>query len=113
MAAPDRVDRLGSEIGTVNQRLFRGSILAGAQALFAIGIILGIIAFAGSSYADDSRDQRDFQILAMLGLGLGIGGAALYLRHSLTEFLRHWLARVVYEQEHADDAGPAHQSSDG
>lgn len=99
MTATDRVDRLRTEVGTMNRRFTGGSVLAGAQLLFAAGIVLGIISFIGSSYADDSRDQRDFLILTLIGLGLCIGGAALYVRHSMTEFLRYWLARVLYEQQ--------------
>lgn len=98
----DRVARFKADMAGVNQPQQRISLLVGAQLLFGLGVLLALIAFVGSSYADDSRDQRDFIILTLLGLSLCIGGSAMYVRHSMTEFLRHWLARVLYEQQRAD-----------
>ncbi len=44
-------------------------------------------------------DQLDAIVIAILGLGITIIGAALFVRSSLTQFLRFWLARVLYEQQ--------------
>jgi hypothetical protein len=39
----------------------------------------------------------------VLGLGVTIVGAALFLRYSLGRYLRFWLLRVVYEEHTTAD----------
>jgi hypothetical protein len=70
-----------------------------------LGVILGIaglavilVSFLQSRGYSDIRDQMDALILSLFGLGLTILGATLYIRASMTRFLRYWLLRMVYEQ---------------
>jgi len=78
-------------------RLDRSLSLLGVLAAIAgLGIIL--LSFAQSRNYSSILNQMDALILSLFGLGLIIVGAALYLRGSMTRFLRYWLLRMVYEQ---------------
>ncbi len=47
--------------------------------------------------------QGDDQILALMGVAVAILGLGLFLRYSLANFLRFWLARLSYEQQAQTD----------
>jgi len=92
----------GAELGKLRAsnnsgRLDRSLSLLGVLAAIAgLGIIL--LSFAQSRNYSSILNQMDALILSLFGLGLIIVGAALYLRGSMTRFLRYWLLRMVYEQ---------------
>jgi hypothetical protein len=92
----------GAELGKLRAsnnsgRLDRSLSLLGVLAAIAgLGIIL--LGFAQSRNYSSILNQMDALILSLFGLGLVIVGAALYLRGSMTRFLRYWLLRMVYEQ---------------
>jgi hypothetical protein len=93
---------LGAELSKLRAsnnsgRLDRSLSLLGMLAVIAgLGIIL--LSFAQSRNYSSILNQMDALILSLFGLGLIIVGAALYLRGSMTRFLRYWLLRMVYEQ---------------
>ena len=64
----------------------------------AVGLVTGLVAYSQATGFDDVRDQLESLILAVFGLGLVAFGSVLYLRNSVTRFLRFWLLRVIYEQ---------------
>jgi hypothetical protein len=75
------------------------------RAVSGLGLILGIagliiilISFLQSRNYSSILNQMDALILALFGVGLVILGSALYIRASMTRFLRYWLLRMVYEQ---------------
>ena len=39
----------------------------------------------------------------MLGLALVVVGTALFVRYSMTRFMRYWLVRLVHEQRSETD----------
>ena len=47
--------------------------------------------------------QRDAIVIALIGVTVSVVGAAIFLRYSLAQFLRFWLARLIYEQQAATD----------
>jgi hypothetical protein len=70
-----------------------------------LGILLGIVGlavilvcFVQSRGYSSILNQMDALILSLFGLGLIMVGAVLYIRASMTRFLRYWLLRMVYEQ---------------
>jgi hypothetical protein len=65
-------------------------------ALFGFAVIL--VAYNQTRSATDVRDQMESLVLAVLGASAVVFGSVLYLRNSLTRFLRFWLLRMVYEQ---------------
>jgi hypothetical protein len=73
--------------------------------LAIVGLVVILICFMQSRGYSDIRNQMDSLILSMFGIGLTILGSALYIRSSMTRFLRYWLLRMVYEQR--DLAGPS------
>jgi hypothetical protein len=79
--------------------------------LAVVGLATIVVCYSQATGFDDQRDQLESLILAMFGVGLVIFGSALYLRNSLTRFLRFWLLRLIYEQrdtaQHAAAAAPA------
>lgn len=78
--------------------------LARAAALLVVtGLTLLIVAFAGTREAVTIQQQVDNLALAPLGLGVTVAGAALWLRYSLTRYLRFWLIRLIYEDRQNTD----------
>jgi hypothetical protein len=77
--------------------------------LMALGIVLGVVGYLGSHSASalyntaGPAEQRDYLIVAVIGLTLAVIGSALFLRYSLAQFLRFWLARFIYEQQAQTD----------
>jgi hypothetical protein len=71
--------------------------------LMVAGVATAVLAYFGSHGTDNALSQRDFVVVAVIGLTLAVVGAALFLRYSLAQFLRFWLARLIYEQQAQTD----------
>src|SRR5690242_4090131 len=72
-------------------------------ALMAIGVGFTVVGYFLSHTTKDVLQQNDAQVSAMIGIAITIVGAALFLRYSIAQFLRFWLARLTYEQNHQTD----------
>lgn len=66
-------------------------------ALMVLGPVLGLVAYLMSHNTSDALVQRDAIIIAVIGIAVGLNGAAVFLRYSLTGFLRFWMARQSYD----------------
>lgn len=78
-----------------NERLW---LIAG-MVLPVLGLIAILIGWWGASGTAYPAEQFPYLISGgVLGLGLIIVGAALFVRYSLTRYVRFWLIRMVYEQ---------------
>jgi hypothetical protein len=67
--------------------------------LLAIGI--GWWGASGSAYP---AEQLPYVISGgLLGVGLIVAGAALFVRYSMTRYLRFWLLRMIYEERSQTD----------
>lgn len=77
--------------------------------MMLIGIVLTVVAYLGSQGASAAyntsgpAEQRDYIIVAIMGLTISVVGAALFVRYSFASFLRFWLARLIYEQQAQTD----------
>lgn len=71
--------------------------------LMVVGIVVGIAAYLGTHASDDPLEQRDFIVSALIGVSLTVAGAALFVRYSVAQFLRFWLARLTYEHQAQTD----------
>lgn len=71
--------------------------------LMVVGVVLGITAYLGTHTSNDPLEQRDYIVVALIGVSLTIVGAALFVRYSVGQFLRFWLARLTYEHEAQTD----------
>jgi drug/metabolite transporter (DMT)-like permease len=67
------------------------------------GIVVGVVGYVLASGTDNPLDQRDAIIIALIGISVTLTGAALFVRYSLAEFLRFWMARLIHQQA---EAGP-------
>ncbi|MEV7015934.1 hypothetical protein [Streptomyces sp. NPDC093991] len=67
--------------------------------LMAVGLVLGAAAFPLAHGTDNSLAQGDALAVGLGGVAAAVVGAALFLRYSLTGFLRFWLARRSYDLE--------------
>jgi hypothetical protein len=77
--------------------------------LMVVGVALAVIAYFQSHGAEAAYNtegpatQRDAIAIALIGVSLSVVGAAVFLRYSLAQFFRFWLARLIYEQQAATD----------
>ncbi|MGW1214986.1 hypothetical protein ACWD5F_35715 [Streptomyces sp. NPDC002499] len=65
--------------------------------LMALGLVLALSAYLLSHTTQNPLDQRDALALGLGGIAATVVGAALFLRYSLTGFLRFWMARQSYD----------------
>jgi hypothetical protein len=66
-----------------------------------VGLVLLVVALAGTRQAGVVEQQLDNLALAPLGLGLTGVGCVVWLRYSLTRYLRFWLVRFIHEERAA------------
>jgi hypothetical protein len=74
-----------------------GKLMYGGLAIMVIGIAVSIIGFVISHGTTSSLTQNDAVTVAIIGVGVTVAGAAVFLRYSFAQFLRFWLARFIYE----------------
>ena len=63
-----------------------------------VGIAVTVIGFVLSHGTESALEQNDFLIVALIGIAITIAASAVYVRASLAQFLRFWMARLIYEQ---------------
>lgn len=81
----------------------------GALLLLA-GLVLGALTYPLAHASDDPLAQRDALAIGLTAVVCAVVGGVLYLRYSLTGFLRFWLARQAYDlSELGDRLTPAAQ----
>ena len=66
------------------------------------GLVITIAAYFGS-HSSSGAAQQDYIVVALIGVSLSVVGAAVFLRYSVAQFLRFWLARLIYEQQAQTD----------
>lgn len=106
-ATPDRVERFKSEIASMKLRdpstARDRQLLRLGVALMVVGVVIGVFAYALSHGTDDALQQRDAIVVALLGVSVTVAGGAVFVRYSVAQFLRFWLARLSYEQQAQTD----------
>jgi hypothetical protein len=66
--------------------------------LMVLGVVVGVVAYFLSHGTTNPLGQRDAIVVALIGVSISVTGAAVFLRYGLTQFLRFWLARMIFEQ---------------
>jgi hypothetical protein len=61
-----------------------------------VGVIIIVISWLSAQDGGTST-QLTAQVAAMIGLLVGLIGVVLWVRNSLTRYLRYWLIRLIYE----------------
>ena len=64
--------------------------------LAIVGGIIVVVAWLSGKGGNTSA-KLDSEVAAIIGLLVGLVGLALWLRNSLTRYLRYWLIRLIYE----------------
>ncbi|MFZ2606577.1 MAG: hypothetical protein WAX05_12190, partial [Candidatus Microthrix parvicella] len=72
-------------------------------ALMASAIVVVIVAYVISHSTTNPLQQRDAIVAALIGLTLAVVGAALFVRYSMAQFLRFWMARLSFDSHTATD----------
>jgi TRAP-type C4-dicarboxylate transport system permease small subunit len=81
----------------------RALLIFGAV-LLGLGVAIAIDGYSLSHAAtNDQRQQLDGITIGLIGVAVTIVGAALFVRYSVAQFLRFWLARLTYEQQAQTD----------
>jgi hypothetical protein len=111
-ASTQRVEQFKTEVagmGIKDPALARDRMLLRLGVVgMAAGVLITLIAYIAdrgipSTSATAGLEQGDYQIIALIGIAVAVVGAALFLRYSIAQFLRFWLARLIYEQQAATD----------
>jgi hypothetical protein len=104
----DRVDQFKQEIAEMRIRppedtSERVWLIAGLV-LPLLGLVAIFIGWWGASGSAYPAEQLPYVISGgILGLGLIILGAALFVRYSMTRYMRFWLLRMIYEERAQTD----------
>jgi hypothetical protein len=117
----ERINQFKAEVADMRLRDPAGGrdrlLLRLGIAGMGVGVAVAVIAYFLSHGTTNSLQQRDAIVQALIGLTIAIVGAALFLKAALANFLRFWLARLIYEQQAQTDrlVGPVdtHVSPDG
>jgi hypothetical protein len=113
MTATDtaRLDRFKAEIAEMRLKesdpAQEAKLVRLGGLLMVVGVVVGVVAYFLSHGTTNPLQQRDAIVIALVGVSVSIGGAAMFLRYGLTQFLRFWLARMIFEQSRPSD-GPDH-----
>ena len=117
----DDVANLGMKQGQSRNEKLLG--IAGGV-LLAVGVVLAIIGAVNVSGTTNAADQRAMVMSGgILGLVLVVAGGVLFLRYSITKYMRLMMLRMAFESQTASDrnaeslsrieAWSAHNSSSG
>ena len=105
----DRAEEFQEQIAAMRTKTSRGSseqvLLVIGILLMVAGIVLGLISYFSSTNTDEALDQNELIILAILGVSLSLMGVAIFLRYSISRFLRFWLLRQIYENRGKSEEG--------
>lgn len=100
---PERVEEFKAEIaqmGLPDPASARDRLsLRASGVLMAVGAVVAIVAYFIGHGTTNPLQQRDAIVIAIIGLVLAVIGSALFIRYSMAQFLRFWLARLSWEQQ--------------
>lgn len=107
MESTDRVEQFKSDIADMRIKdpaTARDMLLLRVGAVMMVaGIVITIVGYLLSHNTSDPLSQNDDQLVGMIGIAVAAVGSATFLRYSLAQFLRFWLARLIYEERTQTD----------
>ncbi|HZR14486.1 MAG TPA: hypothetical protein VFC33_14700 [Acidimicrobiia bacterium] len=109
----DRVEQFKADIADMRlkdpsiareQQLLRlGGVMLVAGLVISIASYFGSHSAAAAAGGGMGASQGDYIVVALIGVTVSVVGAALFLRYSIAQFLRFWMARLIYEQQAQTD----------
>ncbi len=104
---PDRIEQLKADIADLrvtDPSAARDQLATrlGTAAMVA-GVVLPVIAYFMSHGTTNELAQRDAIVLGLIGVALAVAGGALFLKGTLSGFLRFWLVRDLHERRAQTD----------
>jgi hypothetical protein len=66
--------------------------------LVIVGFVIAVISWWSAYDANNFADIHRSAIAAAIGVGIAIVGIVIWIRNSITRYLRYWIIRLVYEQ---------------
>jgi len=66
--------------------------------LTIVGFVVMVISWFSAKGSSEVNTILRSQIFALIGVGIAIVGIVLWVRNSLTRYMRYWIIRLVYEQ---------------
>ena len=66
--------------------------------LVVVGFVIAIISWFSAQDSSDTLVNLRSIIFAIIGVGISVVGIVIWLRNSITRYLRYWIIRLVYEQ---------------
>src|SRR3954451_18852343 len=97
---PERVEQFKEEIASM--RLRDPATARDRQLLWlgigfmVIGVLVRVYAYTLSPRPTHAMPNRDAIFIALIGVAVAVVGSALFVRYSVAQFLRFWLARLSY-----------------
>ena len=103
----ERVEQFKDEIGRmrVTEPVARNEhrwMVLGIVLLIA-GPAIGVYAYTLSHGTTLPTQQRDAIVLGLIGIAVTLVGVALFVRYSISRFLRFWLLRLSFENRAETD----------
>jgi hypothetical protein len=99
--APTRADRFAQDLAALkipDPATSRHQLwLRLGGLLLALGLVLGALTFPLAHNTENPLAQRDALAIGLAGVVSAVVGGVVYLRYSLTGFLRFWLARQAHD----------------
>ena len=73
--------------------------------LTILGFVIAFISWWSALDAgpNDALSALRSETFAIIGVGIAVVGIVIWLRNSLTRYLRYWIVRLVYEQREQTD----------
>jgi len=96
----DEVSKLKVTGGMANPERLAGKWGIG---LTIFGFVVAFISWWSAFNAGTFEDIFRSQIFALIGIGISVVGMVIWIRNSLTRYLRFWIIRLVYEQREQTD----------
>lgn len=72
--------------------------------LTVLGFVIAIIAWWSALNSSQAVTGIRSQIMGIIGAALAIVGIIIWVRNSITRYLRYWIIRLVYEEREQTDA---------
>jgi hypothetical protein len=66
--------------------------------LTILGFVVAVISWWSGLDGKDALSVLRAEIFAIIGVGIAIVGIVIWVRNSLTRYMRYWIIRLVYEQ---------------